>query len=78
MRKPKVHCAGFVNRHSERTLIATVRSTEVTCLRCLYWMRLYIPLSKLPQHKAAQMDLRYGRVPVIRTATELRMMGLIS
>ena len=78
MRKLKIHAAGFLQRHSERTLIATVHSSEVTCLRCLYWMRLYIPLTRLPQHKASQIDLRCGRTPTIKTATELRKMGLIS
>lgn len=54
MKRPlKVHSARFQHRHNRVAWIA-FDDTRVTCLRCMYWMRRYIPLSRLREHQAAQ------------------------
>lgn len=59
-----IHSARVLNRHHEPVLLATAQDELVTCRRCLYWLRRYIPLSKLPRHQAWQRDhfrrVRYG------------------
>lgn len=50
-RPPKVHAARFLRRH-KGIVLATADDTRVTCLRCMWWMRRYIPLSRLKQHQS--------------------------
>ncbi len=51
---PTVHSANFLIRHRNRVLLATAHAEDVTCLRCKYWLRWYIPLSRLAEHQAWQ------------------------
>ena len=45
--------------------IVTLRHDEVTCLRCMFFLELYIPLEKLAEHQKRQRSIeRYDRGPV--------------
>lgn len=71
MRKPAIHAARFVPQHIG-VMLATADDTRVTCRRCLYWARRYIPLGKLREHQAWQRDhyreylLRNGLIRTVR------------
>lgn len=47
MSRSKIHSAKFLHRHHEPVLLATASEERVTCLRCLYWLRRYIPVGPL-------------------------------
>lgn len=60
MRKPAIHSAKFLRRHHEAVLLASADETQVTCLRCLYWLRLYIPIVHLRRHQRVQINMAYN------------------
>lgn len=61
----KVHGRAWPSPWSEQTTCGTAGTTgdDVTCLRCLYRMGLYVPLVKLREHQDTQSAGRakYGK-----------------
>lgn len=60
MRAKAIHAATVLHRHHEPVLLATANDSLVTCRRCMYWIRVYIPLAKLKKHQT-YVRLAYQR-----------------
>lgn len=64
-----IHSARFVKRHTDKVLLASAYDELVTCRRCMYWMRRYIPLAKLREHQRAIINIKFlGAYTSARTA----------
>lgn len=55
----KVHAARFLYRHKPGFYRVNYADEEVTCLRCMWWMRRYIPLTKLKEHQHYSIMTHY-------------------
>lgn len=49
-----IHSARHIHRHHEPVLLTTAHEELVTCRRCMYWLRRYIPLARLKKHQSWQ------------------------
>lgn len=53
MKAPRaVHASSMLSRHKRlRTATCTAYASQATCRQCMYWLRIYIPLTQLRKHQ---------------------------